>query len=57
MGFFSGTASASRTIAKDPQAKQRIERAFMNYRIDVMKQEIQQLEGKSSFGQIFGASS
>jgi hypothetical protein len=52
-GFLSGTASASRTITKDPEAKERIEKAFKNYRIDVMKQEIQQLEGKSKFEQLF----
>ncbi|KAF9738784.1 hypothetical protein PMIN06_010515 [Paraphaeosphaeria minitans] len=53
LGFFSGNASASRSIAKDPQAQERIEKAFKNYRIDVLKQEIKQLEGKSTFGQIF----
>lgn len=47
-GFLTGTASASRTITKDPEARERIEQAFKNYRVDVMKQEIQQLEGKSS---------
>lgn len=54
VGFLSGTASASRTITKDPEAKARIEKAFKNYRIDAMKQEIQQLEGKSTFEQMFG---
>jgi hypothetical protein len=52
-GLLSGTASASRTITKVPEAKERIEKAFKNYRIDVMKQEIQQLEGKSKFEQLF----
>ncbi|KAJ4294398.1 hypothetical protein N0V90_008088 [Kalmusia sp. IMI 367209] len=52
-GFLSGTASASRTITKDPEAKERIEKAFKNYRIDAMKQEIQQLEGKNKFEQLF----
>ncbi|KAJ4357867.1 uncharacterized protein N0V89_002444 [Didymosphaeria variabile] len=54
-GFLSGTASASRTITKDPEAKERIEKAFKNYRIDAMKQEIQQLEGKSKFEQLFSS--
>ena len=52
-GFLSGTASATRAITKNPEAKQRIERAFKNYRIDAMKQEIQALEGKSKFEQLF----
>jgi hypothetical protein len=46
MGFLTGTASASRTIAKDPDSRERIEKAFKNYQIDVMKQQIKTLEGK-----------
>jgi hypothetical protein len=53
-GLLTGTASATRTITKDPAAKERIEKAFKNYRIDALKQEVQQLEGKSTFGEIFG---
>ena len=53
IGFVSGTASASRTITKNPKATQRIEQAFKNYRIDALKQEIKQLEGKSKFEQLF----
>ncbi|QGI71104.1 hypothetical protein CEK26_003441 [Fusarium fujikuroi] len=52
-GLLSGTASASRTITKNPEAKERIEKAWKNYRIDVMKQEIKQLEGKSKLEQLF----
>jgi hypothetical protein len=52
-GLLSGTASASRTITKDPDARERIEKAFKNYRIDVLKKEIQELEGKSKFEQLF----
>ncbi|SPJ78859.1 uncharacterized protein FTOL_07250 [Fusarium torulosum] len=52
-GLLSGTASASRTITKDPEARERIEKAFKNYRIDVLKKEIQELEGKSKFEQLF----
>ncbi|KAF2653396.1 hypothetical protein K491DRAFT_603009 [Lophiostoma macrostomum CBS 122681] len=54
LGFLTGTASASRSITKDPAAKERIEKAFKNYRVDVMKQEIQSLEGnKSTIGKMF----
>ena len=45
-GLITGTSSASRTITKDPETRKRIERAFQNYRIDVMKKEIQELETK-----------
>lgn len=54
-GALTGTVSASRAITKDPEAKARIEKAFKNYRIDVLKQEIQQLEGKSKFEQLFSS--
>lgn len=54
LGFLTGTASASRTITRDPEARERIEKAFKNYKIDVMKREIQHLEGKSKFDRIFG---
>ncbi|KAF2275120.1 uncharacterized protein EI97DRAFT_379714 [Westerdykella ornata] len=57
LGFMSGTASASRTIAKDPQAKERIERAFKNYQVDVMKQQIKLLEGRPKIDDIFRSDS
>lgn len=53
LGFVTGTASASRTITKKPEVKERIEEAFRNYRIDAMKQEIKQLERKPKFEQLF----
>lgn len=54
-GLLTGTASASRTIMKNPEAKERIEKAWKNYRIDVMKQEIKKLEGKSKLEQLFSS--
>ncbi|KAF2707030.1 hypothetical protein K504DRAFT_535593 [Pleomassaria siparia CBS 279.74] len=54
VGLLTGTASASGTITKDPESRRRIETAFKNYRVDVMKREIQSLEGKGTFGNIFG---
>lgn len=57
LGLITGTASASRTITSDPAAKERIEKAFKNYRVDVLKREIKQLEGKSTFEQMFSSSS
>jgi hypothetical protein len=57
IGLLTGTASASRTITKDPESRERIEKAFKNYRIDVLKREIQQLQGKSRFEEFFSSSS
>lgn len=57
LGLMTGTASASRTITRDPAAKERIEKAFKNFRVDVLKREIKQLEGKSTFEQLFSSSS
>ncbi|KAG9200097.1 hypothetical protein G6514_007574 [Epicoccum nigrum] len=56
LGLITGTASATSTITRDPAAKDRIEKAFKNYRVDVLKREIKTLEGKSSFEQMFSSS-
>ena len=56
LGFLTGTAAASRTICSDPTSRQRIEKAFKNYRIDVLKEEIKQLEGQDKFEDMFGSS-
>jgi hypothetical protein len=48
-GLLTGTASAGRSISSDPEARQRIETAFRNYRIDVMKKQIEELEGKKGW--------
>ncbi|KAH7401601.1 hypothetical protein BKA66DRAFT_405709 [Pyrenochaeta sp. MPI-SDFR-AT-0127] len=55
LGLLTGTASASRTITKDPASRERIEKAFKNYRIDVLKREIQAMEGKSKFEEFFSS--
>lgn len=57
LGLITGTASASRTITKDPEARARIEKAFKNYRIDVLKREIESMQGKSKFEEFFTGSS
>lgn len=57
LGLLTGTASASRTVTKDPEARARIEKAFKNYRIDVLKREITALQGKSRFEDFFSSSS
>lgn len=49
IGLLTGSASASRHIEKDPQARSRIEQAFRNFRIDVLRSQVAALEkGKTS---------
>lgn len=43
LGLITGTASATRTMMKDPESRGKIERALRNYRIDVLQREIQRL--------------
>ncbi|KAI4932770.1 hypothetical protein J4E85_003170 [Alternaria conjuncta] len=57
LGLLTGTASAARTVTKDPDSKERIEKAFKNYRIDVLQREIEQLKGKSRFEEFFSGGS
>lgn len=57
LGFLTGTASASRTITQDPETKQRIEKAFKGYQIDVMKEQIKALEGTSKAQSVFDGES
>jgi hypothetical protein len=44
-GFLTGSWSAARTITKDPTRKERIENAYRRFRIDLLKKEIERLEG------------
>lgn len=54
-GLLTGTASATKTITSNPESKARIEKAFKNYRIDILKKQLQQLEGKSKFEEFFSS--
>jgi hypothetical protein len=45
LGLLIGGYSAKRSITKDPETKERIEKAFNNFRADVMRKQIQELEG------------
>ena len=44
LGLMGGTWSAKRTIMADEESRKRIERAFKNFRIDMLRQQIRQLE-------------
>lgn len=43
-GLLTGSWSAKRSIGQDPESRKRIENAFMSFRADVLRKEIEQLE-------------
>jgi len=45
LGLLIGGATAKRSITSDPDTRQRIEKAFRSFRADVLRKEIEQLEG------------
>lgn len=45
LGLLIGGATAKRSITSDPETRQRIENAFRSFRADVLRKEIEQLEG------------
>lgn len=49
-GFLTGMWAAKRTISEDPEAKKRIEKAFRSFRADVMRKQIEDLEGDTATG-------
>ncbi|KAI1354117.1 hypothetical protein F5Y01DRAFT_22689 [Xylaria sp. FL0043] len=48
LGLFSGTWMASRNISKDPARRQRIEKAYRAFKVDVLRKEADQLEKGST---------
>ncbi|EON62367.1 hypothetical protein W97_01589 [Coniosporium apollinis CBS 100218] len=54
-GLLTGSASARRTVRKDPESKARIEKAFRKFRAEVLRKQADALEGTSSLKEkIFG---
>ena len=45
-GLITGSYSASRTIARDPDSRARIESAFRKFRADVLRKEAERLDGE-----------
>ncbi len=43
-GLLTGTWSAKRTIASDPERRARIEKAIRSFRADVLRKQLQDLE-------------
>lgn len=48
LGLLTGTWSASRSIGQDAARRERIERAYRLFKIDVLRKELAQLESGST---------
>ena len=53
-GLLTGSASASRTISRDPESKARIEAAFRKFRADVLRKEADDLDGGKGIAGVLG---
>ncbi|KAM0797614.1 hypothetical protein BDR22DRAFT_862305 [Usnea florida] len=53
-GLLTGSASASRTVSKDPDSKARIEAAFRKFRADVLRKEADDLDGGKGISGVLG---
>ena len=47
-GLLTGSMSAGRTITKDAEVRERIEKAFRGFRADALRQEADKLDGGGS---------
>lgn len=45
VGLLTGSASASRTLMRDPESRGRTESAVRGYRVDVLRREIEEVRG------------
>jgi len=52
LGLLTGSASASRTITRNPESQQRIETAFRKFKADALRKQADQLDGGK--GTLFG---
>lgn len=53
-GLLTGSASASRTITRDPESRARIEAAFRKFRADVLRKEADDLDGGKGVAGVLG---
>ena len=53
-GLLTGSGSASRTITKDPETRERIESAFRRFRADVLRKEADAIDDKRSLSDMLG---
>ena len=54
LGILTGSASASRTISRDPESRARIEAAFRKFRADVLRKEADELDGGKGITDVLG---
>ena len=48
LGLLTGSYSGMRSITQDPEARERIERAFKSFRADLLRREADALDGGGS---------
>ncbi|CAF9905673.1 hypothetical protein IMSHALPRED_003922 [Imshaugia aleurites] len=53
-GILTGSASASRSITRDPDSRTRIEAAFRRFRADVLRKEADDLDGGKGVAGVLG---
>ncbi|KAL8746469.1 MAG: hypothetical protein Q9184_007745 [Pyrenodesmia sp. 2 TL-2023] len=53
-GLLTGSASAGRTITRNPKSRQRIETAFRRFRADVLRKEADALDKKKGVAELLG---
>ncbi|KAL8829826.1 MAG: hypothetical protein Q9170_006006 [Blastenia crenularia] len=53
-GLFTGSASAGRTIMRDPESRERIETAFRRFRADLLRKEADALDKKKGVAELLG---
>ena len=53
-GILTGSASASRSITRDPDSRTRIEAAFRKFRADVLRKEADDLDGGKGVAGVLG---
>ena len=53
-GLLTGSGSAGRTITKDPESRERIEKAFRKFRADVLRKQADAIDEKSSVSEMLG---
>ncbi|KAL8765210.1 MAG: hypothetical protein Q9209_007643 [Squamulea sp. 1 TL-2023] len=53
-GILTGSASAGRTISRDPESRERIETAFRRFRADVLRKEADALDKRKGVSELLG---
>ncbi|KAL8721252.1 MAG: hypothetical protein Q9225_002029 [Loekoesia sp. 1 TL-2023] len=53
-GLLTGSASAGRTITRNPESRERIETAFRRFRADVLRKEADELDKKKGVTELLG---